>query len=145
PLLLAMPTGYSHSEFLHTSETIEFILDFSTGLMTGYGKLCESRSVQIEGLVFSAKKGSYPVNQDRRTGIFLRKMMPPGTISVISVPEFEELLRVSFPLMRAARSRIPCSPKCPSLPPSAKARSIPAPLSFTRKTRLFVYLRSTSN
>jgi hypothetical protein len=45
PRLLAMPTGYSCSEFLNTSETIEFILDFSTGLMTGDGKLCESRSV----------------------------------------------------------------------------------------------------
>src|SRR5712691_7145319 len=44
-------------------KTIEFILDFSTGLMTGSGKLFESRSVQIGGLVFSAEKGSYPCKQ----------------------------------------------------------------------------------
>jgi len=30
-----MPTRYSHPEFLNTSETIEFILDFSTGEMAG--------------------------------------------------------------------------------------------------------------
>src|SRR5882762_4382243 len=32
-----MPTHYSHPEFLHTSGTIEFILDFSTGLVTARG------------------------------------------------------------------------------------------------------------
>jgi hypothetical protein len=30
---LAIPLHYSHPEFLHTSETTEFHLDFSTGLM----------------------------------------------------------------------------------------------------------------
>jgi hypothetical protein len=30
--VLAMSTRYSRSEFLNTSETIEFILDFSTGM-----------------------------------------------------------------------------------------------------------------
>src|ERR1700676_3445129 len=45
--------------------------------------------------------------------------MPPGTSSLISVPELEELPSVSLPPMRAARSRIPCSPKCPSRPLSA--------------------------
>jgi hypothetical protein len=34
-VLLAMPTPYSRSEFLNTSETIEFSLDFSTGVMAG--------------------------------------------------------------------------------------------------------------
>jgi hypothetical protein len=31
----AMPTPYSRPEFLNTSETIEFMLDFSTGVMAG--------------------------------------------------------------------------------------------------------------
>ncbi len=58
PLLLAMPTGYSHAEFLHTSETIEFILDFSTGVIVG--KTLRIAISPIGGsLVFSAKKGSY--------------------------------------------------------------------------------------
>jgi hypothetical protein len=30
-----MPTRYPFHKFLRTSETIEFILDFSTGLVTG--------------------------------------------------------------------------------------------------------------
>jgi hypothetical protein len=34
-LILAMPTRYSRPEFLNTSETTEFILDFSTGEMAG--------------------------------------------------------------------------------------------------------------
>jgi hypothetical protein len=34
-LLLATPTRYSRPELLNTSETTEFILDFSTGVMTG--------------------------------------------------------------------------------------------------------------
>jgi hypothetical protein len=34
-LLLTMPTRYSPPEFLNTPETIEFILDFSTGVMVG--------------------------------------------------------------------------------------------------------------
>jgi hypothetical protein len=38
PLLLAIPTRYSSPEFLKTSETIEFILDFSTGVMAGGGE-----------------------------------------------------------------------------------------------------------
>jgi hypothetical protein len=33
--VLAMSTRYSPSEFMNTSETIEFILDFSTGVMAG--------------------------------------------------------------------------------------------------------------
>jgi hypothetical protein len=60
PLVLAIPTGYLRPEFLNTSETTEFVLDFSTGGMTGYGKICESRPVQIGGLAFSERKGSYP-------------------------------------------------------------------------------------
>src|SRR5580658_65360 len=39
--------------------------------------------------------------------------MPPGTTSLISVPVAAELRTVSLPAMRAARSRIPCRPKCP--------------------------------
>jgi hypothetical protein len=34
-LLLAIPTHYSRGELLKTSETIEFILDFSTGVIAG--------------------------------------------------------------------------------------------------------------
>jgi hypothetical protein len=49
--------------------------------------------------------------------------MPPGTISLISVPEFEELPSVSLRPMRAARSRTPGSPKCPSFPLSAITES----------------------
>jgi hypothetical protein len=37
-LLLAVPPPDSRSEFLHTSKTIEFVLDFSTGLMIWCGK-----------------------------------------------------------------------------------------------------------
>jgi len=33
--------------------------------------------------------------------------MPPGTISLISVPEFGELTSVSLPLMRTARRAFP--------------------------------------
>jgi hypothetical protein len=33
--MLAIPTRYSDPEFLNTSETTEFILDFSTGVMAG--------------------------------------------------------------------------------------------------------------
>src|ERR1700674_206020 len=84
------------------------------------------------------------VNKDRRTRIVFRKMMPPGTISLISVPELEELPSVSLPPMRAARSRIPCSPKCPSFPRSAMTGSIPVPLSPTRSARSCAYLSSTS-
>src|ERR1700721_3556582 len=47
-------------------------------------------------------------------GIVFRKMMLPGTFSLISVPELEELRNMSLPPMRAARSRIPRSPKCAS-------------------------------
>src|SRR5712691_4373419 len=64
------------------------------------------------------------VNTDRRTGITFRKIMPPGTISLISVPELEELPSVSLPPVRSARSRIPCSPKCPSFPLSAKQQAL---------------------
>jgi hypothetical protein len=42
PLVLAIPTGYLRPEFLNTSETTEFVLDFSTGGMTGYGKIATS-------------------------------------------------------------------------------------------------------
>src|ERR1700681_641359 len=76
--------------------------------------------------------------------IIFWKMMPPGTISLISVPELEELPSVSLPPMREARSRIPCSPKCPSFPRSAMTGSIPVPLSPTRSARLCAYLSSTS-
>ena len=62
-----------------------------------------------------------------------------------SVPELEELTSVRLPPMRAARSRIPCSPKCPSFPLSAVAGSIPVPLSLTRRVRSCAYLSSTSN
>jgi len=58
--------------------------------------------------------------------------MSPGTTSLLSVPVFEELPSVRLPPMRAARSRIPCSPKCASFPPSAIAGSIRVPLSLTR-------------
>jgi hypothetical protein len=34
-LILAVPARYSRPELLNTSETIEFILDFSTGEMAG--------------------------------------------------------------------------------------------------------------
>jgi hypothetical protein len=30
-----MPRGYAHPELLNTSETTEFVLDFSTGVMAG--------------------------------------------------------------------------------------------------------------
>jgi hypothetical protein len=53
PLLLAIATRYSRPAFLHTSETIEFILDFSTGLMTGSGKRYQSEPVQIGGVVLA--------------------------------------------------------------------------------------------
>jgi hypothetical protein len=35
PLVLAIPTCYLRPEFLNTSETTEFVLDFSTVRMTG--------------------------------------------------------------------------------------------------------------
>jgi hypothetical protein len=41
PLILGIPTRYVLPQFLHTSGTIELILDFSTGVMAGV-KLCES-------------------------------------------------------------------------------------------------------
>jgi hypothetical protein len=84
-------------------------------------------------------------NKDRRPGILFRKMMPPGTTSLISVPEFVELTIVSLPPMREARSRIPRNPKCPSFPVSTMAGSIPVPLSLTRRARSSAYRSSTSN
>ena len=76
---------------------------------------------------------------------FFRKTILPGTISRISVPDLEELLSVSLPPMQAARSRIPCNPKCPSFPLPAKAGSMPVPLSSTSKIRSRAYLSSTCN
>ena len=73
------------------------------------------------------------VNKGRRTAIVFRKRMRPGTVSLISVPDLDELPSVSLPPMRAARSRIPCSQKCPSFPLSTIAGSIPVPLSSTRR------------
>jgi hypothetical protein len=67
-LVLAIPRRYSRPKFMKTSETIEFSLDFYTGLTTGCGKLFESRSVRIGGLVFSAEKGSYPCKQGPSNG-----------------------------------------------------------------------------
>ena len=61
----------------------------------------------------------------------------PGTTSFTSVPDAGELLTVSLPAMRAARSRIPCRPKCPSLPRSATLGSIPTPLSATPHAEFF--------
>ena len=75
----------------------------------------------------------------------LWKTMPPGTTTVISVPEVAELTRVSLAPMRAARSRIPCNPKCPSFPLSTTVGSMPMPLSLTRTPRSRAYLSSTSN
>jgi len=54
--------------------------------------------------------------------------MPPGTTSLISVPEFAELKTVSLPPMRSARSRIPCSPKCPVFPLPATTGIDPHPI-----------------
>jgi hypothetical protein len=45
--------AYGHAK--NTPETIEFILDFSTGVMAGGGERLRMESVQIGRLVFSAK------------------------------------------------------------------------------------------
>src|SRR5262245_712591 len=65
----------------------------------------------------------------------LRKMTRPGTVRVISVPEPAALTTVSVAPMRAARSRKPCKPKCPSFPSSTIVGSMPTPLSATRTVR----------
>jgi hypothetical protein len=44
-MFLDIPPRYPRREFLHTSETTEFHLDFSTGLITPCGKLFELRSL----------------------------------------------------------------------------------------------------
>ena len=85
------------------------------------------------------------VNSVRWAVVAFLKTISPGTTSLISVPEFEELPSVRFPPMRAVRSRMPCSPKCPSLPPSAIDGSMPVPLSLTRRVRSCAYLSYTSN
>jgi hypothetical protein len=61
PLIPAMWVSYSRRESLHTSETIEFFLDFSTGSDGWCGKRGGSRSIQIGRVVFRAKNGSYPL------------------------------------------------------------------------------------
>jgi len=71
----------------------------------------------------------------RRDGRLDPKMIFPGTNSLISVPDAAELRSVSLPPIRALLSRIPCSPKCPSLPLSRTRGSMPTPLSFTRRVR----------
>jgi len=62
----------------------------------------------------------------------LRQIMRPGTTTLISVLVFPELTTVSRAPMRAARSRIPCKPKCPCLPTSTTTGSMPS------RTRPFV-------
>jgi hypothetical protein len=52
PLIPAMWANYSRRESLHTLETIEFFLGFSTGSDGWSGKHCESRSIQIGRLIF---------------------------------------------------------------------------------------------
>src|ERR1700739_2551504 len=84
---------------LNTSETTEFILDFSTGVITGGWNSSNRDQSGLE--VWSFERKSIFIllntlaNKDRRAGIVFRKMMPPGTISLISVPELEELPSVS--------------------------------------------------
>jgi hypothetical protein len=45
------------------------------------------------GVCFEPKMLRIFVMRDLRTGIVFQKMMPPGTTSLISVPELEELQR----------------------------------------------------
>jgi hypothetical protein len=106
-----------------------------TGKELGLATLSNRDQSRLQVCSFQRKRVLILVYSDRRTGILLRKMMPPGTNNLISVPEFEELPSVSLPPMRAARSRIPGSPKCPSFPLSAIAGSMPVPLSPTNRTQ----------
>jgi len=93
----------------------------------GYQHAVDDNYADVEPRVFRRRVNFEP--------LALRKTMPPGTMSVISVPEFAELTSVSAAPIRAARSRIPCNPKCPSLPCSATSWSMPAPLSRIRMMR----------
>jgi hypothetical protein len=62
PLIPAMRIGYSRLESLHTSESMEFFLDFSTGLTAWLVNAANrDQSNQIRRLAFWAKKGSYPL------------------------------------------------------------------------------------
>jgi hypothetical protein len=62
---------------------------------------------RLDGRSFRRKMLLILVNKESWTGIIFRKTMIPGTISLISVPEFEELTSMSLPPMRAVRSRMP--------------------------------------
>jgi hypothetical protein len=68
-----------------------------------------------------------PWNANQFSGCSLRNASPPGTTSVTTVPAPGALVIVSLPSIRAARSRIPRNPKCPGLPCSKTAVSIPIP------------------
>src|SRR5271163_4102584 len=98
-----MSIHYSRTEFLNTSEMVELSLHFSTGVIAfyrcdcGWVKLSESKSVSIGGGSFQRKFVSMLANRECLIEVPLRKTMPPGTISRISVPEFEELTSVSLP------------------------------------------------
>jgi hypothetical protein len=54
-LLLAIPTRYSRPKCMKTSETIEFSLDFSTGVMAERGKRYEWNQSRLEVGLFSEK------------------------------------------------------------------------------------------
>src|ERR1700675_1562372 len=60
-----MPTRYSTPEFLNTSETIEFILDFSTGTMAGGGNFANRDRSGFEVWPFQRKSVLILVKTDR--------------------------------------------------------------------------------
>src|SRR5580698_5976421 len=65
-------------------------------------------------------------------------MTLPGTTVLISLPPPAEVSTVRFSLMRPARSRIPCKPKCPSLPSSTMAVAMPNRLILNQRGDSFV-------
>lgn len=104
------PTFNLSGSPLHRATHFQNLSRFTTRSYGGYGKLENSanrKQSRLDVWSFQRKLALILLTRDRRTVIFSRKMMPPGTIRVISVPEFEELTSVSLPPMRAARSRIP--------------------------------------
>jgi hypothetical protein len=108
------------------------------------GRYPNRNQSRLDGWSLERRRALILLDKDRLPSIF-RKMIRPGTTSLISVPEFEELMSVSLPPIRAVRSRIPRRPKCPSFPRSEIAGSIPVPLSSTRRVRSRAYLSSISN
>jgi hypothetical protein len=56
PLVSAMRVAYSRPESLHTSETIEFFLGFSTGLMAGVVNAANRDQSRLDVSSFERKR-----------------------------------------------------------------------------------------